>query len=123
MKKPASTILAAAVTGLLMGGTTGCHSQPASQSNEQPAAGTGKHACKGLNSCTGKGGCGVEGKHNCAGKNECAGKGGCPTVPRHDCAGRNDCKNQGGCKSKGGCASKNECSGKGGCAVPVRKAG
>ena len=122
MKKPTSTILAAAVTGLLMGGTTGCSKEPVDKpSNEKPAAGAEKHACHGLNSCKAKGGCGVEGKHSCRGKNECKNQGGCPTVPKHDCATKNECKNQGGCKSKGGCAGKNDCAKKGGCAVPVKK--
>lgn len=36
------------------------------------------HACKGLNSCKGKGGC-KTGDNGCAGKNSCKGKGGCKT--------------------------------------------
>ena len=127
MKKRSSTILAAAVTGLLMGGTSGCTSEkPAEQpKNEKPAAEIEKHACKGLNSCKGNGGCGVEGKHTCKGNNDCSGKGGCPTVPKHTCGGLNDCKGQGGCKVEGkhDCAGKNECAKKGGCHVPVKKAG
>ncbi|HEY2124327.1 MAG TPA: hypothetical protein VGG94_02590 [Chthoniobacterales bacterium] len=37
-----------------------------------------KHACKGNNSCKGKGGC-KTGDNGCKGKNSCKGKGGCAT--------------------------------------------
>lgn len=37
-----------------------------------------KHACKGLNSCKGKGGCKTE-RNACKGQNECKGLGGCAT--------------------------------------------
>jgi hypothetical protein len=37
-----------------------------------------KHACKGQNSCQGKGGC-KTGDNGCKGKNSCKGKGGCAT--------------------------------------------
>jgi hypothetical protein len=37
-----------------------------------------KHACKGLNSCKGKGGCSSS-DNGCKGKNSCKGKGGCAT--------------------------------------------
>src|SRR5436190_8446131 len=39
---------------------------------------TDKHACKGMNSCKGKGGC-KTGDNGCKGKNSCKGKGGCAT--------------------------------------------
>ncbi len=39
---------------------------------------TDKHACKGANSCKGKGGC-KTGDNGCKGKNSCKGKGGCAT--------------------------------------------
>ena len=39
---------------------------------------TDKHACKGQNSCKGKGGC-KTGDNGCKGKNSCKGKGGCAT--------------------------------------------
>jgi hypothetical protein len=39
---------------------------------------TDKHACKGLNSCKGKGGCKTS-DNGCKGKNSCKGKGGCAT--------------------------------------------
>jgi|ERR1700733_1457322 len=45
----------------------------------QPAADkVEKHACKGLNSCKGKGGCSSS-DNGCKGKNSCKGKGGCAT--------------------------------------------
>jgi hypothetical protein len=37
-----------------------------------------KHACKGVNSCKGKGGCKTA-DNDCKGKNSCKGKGGCAT--------------------------------------------
>jgi hypothetical protein len=37
-----------------------------------------KHACKGMNSCKGKGGCKTA-DNECKGKNSCKGKGGCAT--------------------------------------------
>jgi len=37
-----------------------------------------KHACKGRNSCAGKGGC-SSGNNGCKGKNTCKSKGGCAT--------------------------------------------
>jgi hypothetical protein len=37
-----------------------------------------KHACKGINSCKGKGGCKTA-DNACKGKNSCKGKGGCAT--------------------------------------------
>ena len=40
---------------------------------------TDKHACKGMNSCKGKGGC-KTGDNGCKGKNSCKGKGGCATT-------------------------------------------
>jgi hypothetical protein len=119
MKKTSSAILTAAVAGLLMGSTatlSGCKSNDAAMSQ----ASIEKHACKNLNSCTGKGGC-KTGDQGCAGKNSCSGKGGCATAAHHDCAGKNSCKHQGGCRSSGNCAGKNDCTGKGGCAVPVKQ--
>ena len=88
-----SLVLTAAFTGLL-GGTmaraasvansnsgaglasasAGIHSV-AGQAADQPVE---KHACKGLNSCKGKGGC-KSSDNGCKGKNSCKGKGGCAT--------------------------------------------
>ena len=120
MKKTTSTILAAAVSGLFLGTTTGCTSQGGAESATTQPSSMEKHACAGMNSCEGKGGC-KTGDNGCAGKNSCKGKGGCATVAHHSCAGKNACKGQGGCASgNNGCAGKNSCEGKGGCAVPVK---
>jgi hypothetical protein len=79
-----------------------------------PETKDGKHVCKGMNNCTGKG---------ADTKNSCAGKGSCATVEKHTCKGTNGCAGQGGCKaSDKGCAGKNSCKGKGGCSVPVNAA-
>ncbi len=97
MKIPKSSlVLTAAFTGLL-GGTvarvnastlanTGRSGAELSSANSaiSPIAGQAaadkveKHACKGLNSCKGKGGCKAS-DNGCKGKNSCKGKGGCAT--------------------------------------------
>jgi hypothetical protein len=95
---------AAALSGLTLGGLTGCGSDTTSKT----AANAGeKHLCRALNECK------AQGK---SGKNECRGQGDCATFTHHTCAGHNDCKGQGGC---GESAGINECSTKGGCAVPL----
>ncbi len=131
MNRNSSALLAAAVSGLLLGGITGCSSekQAPDSTQTQPAGGgaspaalaiADKHVCKGQNSCEGKGGCKTA-DHSCAGKNSCQGKGGCATVAHHSCKGQNSCKGQGGCKTADhSCAGKNSCEGKGGCAVPLK---
>jgi hypothetical protein len=48
------------------------------EGGEQGAA-VPAHGCKGMNECSGQGGCGVEGQNECRGQNPCAGKGGCNT--------------------------------------------
>lgn len=120
MKKSTNAILSAAVTGLFLGTTYGC----GGEGETAPAAAmqiAEKHACKGLNTCAGLGGCKTA-EHECAGKNDCTGMGGCATVAHHGCAGLNECKAQGGCKTAAhDCAGKNECKGQGGCNVPVQK--
>ncbi|MGA2213150.1 MAG: hypothetical protein ABSH31_07730 [Bryobacteraceae bacterium] len=90
-----SLILTAAFTGLL-GGTVaranaatlatgnGGSALTSTSSAISPLAGQAadtpveKHACKGLNSCKGKGGC-KSSDNGCKGKNSCKGKGGCAT--------------------------------------------
>jgi hypothetical protein len=117
MNKTTSTILTAAVSGLFLGSVatlSSCNKAADTKTEGGAMAVAEKHACKGLNTCNGKGGC-KTGDKGCAGKNSCTGKGGCATV-KHDCAGKNSCKGQGGCK---GNAGKNDCTGKGGCKVPV----
>jgi hypothetical protein len=79
-----SLVLTAAFTGLL-GGTVARVNAAASagsavsatvgQAADTPVE---KHACKGLNSCKGKGGC-KSSDNGCKGKNSCKGKGGCAT--------------------------------------------
>lgn len=54
-------------------------SSVAGQAADQPVE---KHACKGLNSCKGRGGC-KSGDNGCKGKNSCKGKGGCATDGKH----------------------------------------
>lgn len=78
-------LLTAAGAGL-MGGSV--QAQPAyggAQASADPgqslpgfSQGTAKHACKGMNSCKGQGGC-ATGDMGCKGKNTCKGKGGCKT--------------------------------------------
>ena len=106
-------VIAASFGGLLLG---------CSEATTEPAGGgddtahdPGKHACKGLNSCEGHGGCKTA-DNECKGKNACEGKGGCATV-EHACAGKNECKGQGGC---GNTKGTNECRGKGKCASPIK---
>ena len=89
-----SLVLTAAFTGLL-GGTmaraatvsntgrtsselTSASSTTSSIAGQIAADKVEKHACKGLNSCKGKGGC-KSGDNGCKGKNSCKGKGGCAT--------------------------------------------
>ncbi len=52
---------------------------PASMEGGEQEAAIPAHACKGMNECSGQGGCGVEGQNECRGLNPCAGKGGCST--------------------------------------------
>ena len=82
-----SLVLTAAFTGLLGGTVARAATQAApnySNSAISPIAGqpaadkVEKHACKGLNSCKGKGGCSSS-DNGCKGKNSCKGKGGCAT--------------------------------------------
>jgi hypothetical protein len=81
-----SLVLTAAFTGLL-GGTvaraatmanTSATSGISSNAGQAAADKVEKHACKGLNSCKGKGGCSSS-DNGCKGKNSCKGKGGCAT--------------------------------------------
>jgi hypothetical protein len=86
-----SLLMTAAMSGLLTGATTilsasttstGANSisramgLSSSSSFDDPK--TDKHACKGQNSCKGKGGC-KTGDNGCKGQNSCKGKGGCAT--------------------------------------------
>jgi hypothetical protein len=53
-------------------------SQDQGKDKKSDKQGTEKHACKGHNSCKGKGGC-KSGDNGCKGENSCKGKGGCAT--------------------------------------------
>ncbi|MBK7399584.1 MAG: hypothetical protein IPJ34_25830 [Myxococcales bacterium] len=85
MIRMSNALVAAAVSGILVG-VTGCASSPAPAANNGAAMSGGssampvaKHACKGMNACKGQGGCKVEGKNACKGQNDCKGQGGCKT--------------------------------------------
>jgi hypothetical protein len=65
------------------------------------------HACRGLNTCKGKG---------ADKKNSCAGTGQCATAAHHGCGSQNECKGQGGCGAQPG---ENACKEKGECSVPM----
>ena len=74
------SLLAAAVTGIVMGAAAGCNKDapPANSATTPPASGApaagqgdGKHSCKGQNGCKGQGGCKVEGKNACKGQGGC----------------------------------------------------
>jgi hypothetical protein len=79
-----SLVLTAAFTGLLGGTVARANAASSATSAISPIAGQAaadkveKHACKGLNSCKGKGGC-KSSDNGCKGKNSCKGKGGCAT--------------------------------------------
>jgi hypothetical protein len=69
-------LLAAAFSGLM----NGCQSSSGSGNGTQMSANDpDKHACKGQNSCKGKGGCKTD-ANSCKGQNSCKGKGGCDTI-------------------------------------------
>jgi len=78
----------AALAGLMTGASAKLNAQTLGQNNAgikavsmQDDGGTNKtekHACKGQNSCKGKGGC-KSSDNGCKGKNSCKGKGGCAT--------------------------------------------
>ena len=78
----------AALAGLMTGTTAKLQAQTLDQnqgkagirlvSDKSDKDKTEKHACKGQNSCKGKGGC-KSSDNGCKGKNDCKGKGGCAT--------------------------------------------
>jgi len=76
----------AAIAGLMTGTTARLHAAQGQAPGAQLIqAGTliadgdsDKHACKGQNTCKGKGGC-KSGDNSCKGQNSCKGKGGCAT--------------------------------------------
>lgn len=89
MTKSTKALLAgAALAGLMTGTTAKLNAQSLAQgraglrstalNQDDSGSKTEKHACKGQNSCKGKGGC-KSGDNGCKGKNSCKGKGGCAT--------------------------------------------
>jgi hypothetical protein len=80
--KAVATAAAAGLMGVACGGSTAEPTAPEAAPSDTAtgAAGTAssgeKACCKGLNECSGKGGCATA-THTCAGKNSCRGKGGC----------------------------------------------
>ncbi len=87
-KSMKSLMMGAALAGLMSGNTVVAQNTSSSTNsfsfgnNGQISSAlqdkTEKHACKGQNSCKGKGGC-KTGDNGCKGKNSCKGKGGCAT--------------------------------------------
>jgi len=82
-------LLAAAGTGLMSGTTTvqpvtvpgqNARTLSVAKLGQMPMsiAADEKHACKGMNSCKGQGGC-ASSDMGCKAKNSCKGKGGCKT--------------------------------------------
>jgi hypothetical protein len=89
-------LLAAAVTGLLLGAGCSTSAKPDSVIPGPTTAGAEDHPCSAANDCKGEGE-NAQADHSCKGLNECKGQGGCHS-DNHSCKGLNDCKGQGGCK-------------------------
>lgn len=90
-----SNLMAAAITGILLGATNLAHADATSfDSGVQRLDEKDKSACKGKSGCKAE----KPGKHACKGQNACKGQGGCKT-DKHACKGHNACKGQGGCKT------------------------
>ena len=72
-----STILGAALAGLLAGASS-CQKAGASDdaNHSSTAPNPARHSCKGQNACKGQGGCKTD-AHACKGQNACKGQGGC----------------------------------------------
>jgi len=72
------SLLAAAISGILLGGSMSAVADEGTPSPEKgkDKAGQDKHACKGQNACKGHGGCKTD-KHACKAQNACKGQGGC----------------------------------------------
>lgn len=70
LKKTTGFAIATAAAALL---ATGCNSNPG-HSGGAMGKSEAKVKCAGVNSCKGKGACGMA-NHDCAGKNACKGKG------------------------------------------------
>jgi len=73
-------LISAAAVGIMLGASSCSDDRPDGSSSTTPATDSvEKHACKGMNSCKGKGGCKTE-AHACKGMNACKGQGGCKTA-------------------------------------------
>ena len=114
-----NTLAAAAFGGVIAGTVAGCGKKTGKtdKTDKKTPGGdnvAGKdadlHACKGLNTCQGKG---KEGDNKCGGLGTT-----CATTKDHSCHKENDCSGQGGCDGKAG---TNDCKGQGGCESPVVK--
>lgn len=69
--RKASGLAIASAAALLL---SGCGSNPAAEKPMSMSKSEAKVKCSGINSCKGKGACGMA-KHDCAGKNACKGQG------------------------------------------------
>lgn len=83
-KKTTSALVAAAFSGLLFAGATGCAANDSATGATEKA----QNSCSGKNSCKGESGC--NGKSSCEGKASCEGK--------SSCKSGNECKAGGSCK-------------------------
>jgi hypothetical protein len=80
--KEVKALMAVAIAAMIAGAPlTSCKSSK-SESSSSSAPHADKHACKGMNSCKGQGGC-KTGNNGCAGKNSCKGNGGCGVPMKH----------------------------------------
>ena len=82
LNKTKGILAAAAIAGIITGGTFRASAAQNTGKTSADKAGVladekgETHSCKGKNGCKGKGGC-KSGDNGCAGKNSCKGKGGC----------------------------------------------
>ena len=76
MKKTKSMLLSTAVAGLLFGTAATTLTSCAASGGQATIE---RHACKGMNSCKGQGGCKTE-QNSCKGMNACKGQGGSTTA-------------------------------------------
>lgn len=105
-----SRITAAAIGGLVLGSTMLAQAEDKDKAKNSPAnILSDPHACRGINTCKGKGK---------GGDNSCAGQGQCATAEAHTCHASNACKGQGGCGAHPG---ENSCKGLGSCEVPLKE--
>jgi hypothetical protein len=82
-----STLLAAAISGMVLGASGLAQASAKDPGNSANAFDSGVQQLDDK----------ADGKHTCKGKNACKGQGGCKSE-KHACKGQNACKGQGGCK-------------------------